>query len=144
MPKPKVVSLCHQYIAMSAVTSMLPCFHIKGWERKRSKCFFTYIHLDLFCSHPSTLRPFSLSPLDIHFTSLKGILGEQFWTRIALLAYWGYARYRISLISITLLLSVNVLTDIRRDITETVRITTPCNDITSFSHDALHMDEWER
>ena len=27
-----------------------------GWERKRFKCFFTYIHLDLFRSHPSTYR----------------------------------------------------------------------------------------
>ena len=26
---------------------------IEGWEWKRSKCFFTYIHLDLFRSHPS-------------------------------------------------------------------------------------------
>ena len=25
------------------------------WERKRSKCFFVYIHLDLFRSHPSIL-----------------------------------------------------------------------------------------
>ena len=28
---------------------MLP---IEGWERKSSKCIFTYIHLDLFHSHP--------------------------------------------------------------------------------------------
>ena len=27
------------------------------WERKRSKCFFTYIYLDLFRSHPSKLYP---------------------------------------------------------------------------------------
>ena len=27
--------------------------HFKGWEQKRSNCFFTYIHLDLFCLHPS-------------------------------------------------------------------------------------------
>ena len=27
--------------------------HFKDWEQKRSKCFFTYIHLYLFCSHPS-------------------------------------------------------------------------------------------
>ena len=26
---------------------------IEGWERKRSMCFFTYIHLDLFRFHPS-------------------------------------------------------------------------------------------
>ena len=27
-------------------------FEIEGWERKMSKCFFTYIHIDLFRSHP--------------------------------------------------------------------------------------------
>ena len=30
-----------------------PCNKIEGWKWKRSKCFFTYIHLDLFCSQPS-------------------------------------------------------------------------------------------
>ena len=29
---------------------------IDGWERKRPKCFFTYIHLDLFRSHPSNYK----------------------------------------------------------------------------------------
>ena len=29
--------------------------HFEGWERKRSKCFFTYIHLDLFRFHSSIL-----------------------------------------------------------------------------------------
>ena len=31
---------------------MINCKKIKGWEWKRSKCFFIYIHLDLFRSHP--------------------------------------------------------------------------------------------
>ena len=33
----------------------LPTSHvyIEGWERKMSKCFFTYIHLELYRSHPS-------------------------------------------------------------------------------------------
>ena len=26
--------------------------HFEGWERKRSKCFFTYLYLDHFCYHP--------------------------------------------------------------------------------------------
>ena len=26
--------------------------YIERWERKRTKCFFTYIHLELFRSHP--------------------------------------------------------------------------------------------
>ena len=30
--------------------------HIEGWERKRSKCYFTYIHLDLFRSHSSICK----------------------------------------------------------------------------------------
>ena len=28
----------------------------EGWERKMSKCFFAYTHLDLFCSHPWTMQ----------------------------------------------------------------------------------------
>ena len=27
--------------------------YLEGWKQKRSKCFFTYIHLDLFRSHHS-------------------------------------------------------------------------------------------
>ena len=30
---------------------------IEGWERKRSRCFFTYIHLDLFRSHHLVCTP---------------------------------------------------------------------------------------
>ena len=30
-----------------------PGIQIKGWERNKSKCFFTFIHLDFFCSQPS-------------------------------------------------------------------------------------------
>ena len=30
--------------------------NIEGWERKRSKCCFSYIHLDLFYIHPSTCK----------------------------------------------------------------------------------------
>ena len=33
---------------------------IKRWERNRSKCFFTYILLDLFRSHPSILTLITL------------------------------------------------------------------------------------
>ena len=29
--------------------------HFEGWKWKRYKCLFTYIHLDLFRSHPSIL-----------------------------------------------------------------------------------------
>ena len=52
---------------------MLIYMHFEGWEWKRSKCFFTYIHLDLFCSHPSNF----LLPLDaniyINFSVCKGL-----------------------------------------------------------------------
>ena len=33
---------------------------IERWERNKSKCFFTYIHLDLFHSHPS-IRQYSFT-----------------------------------------------------------------------------------
>ena len=30
--------------------------HFEGWEQKKSKCFFTDIHLDLFRSHPVNMQ----------------------------------------------------------------------------------------
>ena len=41
--------------------SLVKCFvnlrkHFEAWERKRYKCFFSYIRLDLFCSHPSIYK----------------------------------------------------------------------------------------
>ena len=35
-------------------------YNIEGWERKRSKCFIIYIHLDLFLCHPSNYSLFRL------------------------------------------------------------------------------------
>ena len=40
----------HQLVLMFVFTTTQ---QIQGWEQKRSLCFFTYIHLDLFRSHPS-------------------------------------------------------------------------------------------
>ena len=44
----------------------------KRWEQKRSKCFFTYIHLDLFCTYPLSLNILVLNWLmvDISYTSV--------------------------------------------------------------------------
>ena len=49
---------------------MLLSLGIQGLRVKRSKCFFTYIFLDLFCSHPSIIETFSLKN-DICILALK-------------------------------------------------------------------------
>ena len=46
------------YMLSVKILFYLPQF--EGWEQKRSKYFFTYINLDLFCFHPSTCFVFQI------------------------------------------------------------------------------------
>ena len=51
--------------------------YFEGWEQKRSKCFFTYIHLDLFSSQPSICLLFKLDVSSIPNSVKVAVTGSK-------------------------------------------------------------------